>query len=109
MRFVVVAASAWPNEPSRSHPQLQAGLLGEGRYLESRLRMPRDVCWSSTLERRRSHPGDVQGAFDRRERLKPGLTRFSLQLGAERLAPPIPDDVVLSKAASHFLSNCLSM
>jgi len=31
---------------------------------------------------------------------------LTLQLGAERLAPPVPDDVKLSEAGDHFLSSC---
>lgn len=28
------------------------------------------------------------------------------KIGAERLAPPVPEDVKLSAAAEHFLSDC---
>jgi mitogen-activated protein kinase kinase kinase len=38
------------------------------------------------------------------------LQRLTLaQLGAERLAPPVPDDVTLSPNAASFLSRCFTM
>lgn len=37
------------------------------------------------------------------------LVLMAVQLGAERLAPPIPSDVLLTDASSHFLSECFRM
>ena len=34
------------------------------------------------------------------------LTIIYLKLGAERLAPPVPKDVLLSNQSKHFLKEC---
>lgn len=37
------------------------------------------------------------------------LTRRLIQLGAERMRPPLPPDVTLSPDADRFVSDCLQM
>ena len=96
---------------ARSHPQQQAGLLGQGRHLVARVHLHRDARRLSAVGGRGFHERHVQGPsrslLPRVQLVQ--LTSTTIQLGAERMRPPLPPDVQISDDAEQFVSACLQM